>query len=302
MNQDSQEKNTMDSLMAAWMKSASDFWMSGPKMWPGSSDASPGGLGSTQGLGDRSQGGWPAAFKLWNALFSSLSTPEAMETFFKGASVSPEIFMKMSRTGMEGYAAFYQQWLKKTGNLAQPEKAYHFENLDENVFYAWKELYEKEIQPFLNVPQLGLARSYQERVNEALDRFNLYQAEVAGFLRILYVPVEKSLRVMEEKIEELSKEGKLSENFKEYYDMWIKVLEGHYMTLFKSPEYLKALSNTLNANENFKMARHNMMVDILQSLPIPTNKDMDELYKEIYLLKKTVKDMARKMAEQESST
>lgn len=301
MNQDSQDKTAMDSLMAAWMKSATDFWTSAPNMWSFSSDASTAGSGESQGFGNQKRGPWQNAFKIWHSLFSTLGTPDAMEAFFKGAGATPEIFMKISGTGMKGYAAFYQQWLKKVGKLAQPEKAYHFENLDENVFNAWKELYEKEIQPFLNVPQLGLARSYQERVNETLDRFNLYQVQLAGLLRMLYLPLEKSARVMEEKLEEHAREGKLSENFKEYYEMWIKVLEGHYMTLFKSPEYLEAFSNTLSANENFKLAQHNMMADMLQSLPIPTHKEMDDLYKEIYLLKKTVKEMAKKLAQQEAS-
>jgi hypothetical protein len=32
-------------------------------------------------------------------------------------------------------------------------------------------------------------------------------------------------------------------------------------------------------------------------MPIPTNKDMDELYKEIYLLKKKVRELSRKLDE-----
>jgi class III poly(R)-hydroxyalkanoic acid synthase PhaE subunit len=301
MNQDSQEKGNMDSLLAAWMKSATDFWMSGAKMWSPPSEAPKSGSTSVGGFKDRTQESWQNAFKLWQGLLSSMSTPESVEAFLSGASTSPEIAMKIARTAMEGYSAFYQQWLKKMGNLSEPGQAYHFENLDQNTFKAWRELYEKEIRPFLKSPQLGLTRSYQERMNEALDSFNLYQTAVAEFFQMLSLPVEKSLRVMEEKLEELSREGKLSENFKDYYDMWVKVLEGHYMTLFKSPEYLQSLSNTLNAIANFKTARHKMLVDILQFLPIPTNKDMDELYKEIYLLKKTVKEMKKKMAEQETS-
>jgi polyhydroxyalkanoate synthesis regulator phasin len=33
----------------------------------------------------------------------------------------------------------------------------------------------------------------------------------------------------------------------------------------------------------------------LQNLPIPTNKDMDELYKDLYILKKRVKELERKV-------
>jgi hypothetical protein len=45
-----------------------------------------------------------------------------------------------------------------------------------------------------------------------------------------------------------------------------------------------------------------VLVDVLQSLPIPTNREMDELYKEFHALKKTVKEMAKKIKKLESST
>jgi len=35
----------------------------------------------------------------------------------------------------------------------------------------------------------------------------------------------------------------------------------------------------------------------MQSLPIPTNKDMDELSKELYLLKKKVRELEKKLEE-----
>ena len=38
-----------------------------------------------------------------------------------------------------------------------------------------------------------------------------------------------------------------------------------------------------------------MLMDVLQFIPVPTNKEMDELYKEFHVLKKTVKEMAREI-------
>ena len=128
------------------------------------------------------------------------------------------------------------------------------------------------------------------------------QVAVGEFLHHLNAPVEKSLKAMQEKIEEQAKEGKLSENFKDYYNMWIKILEGHYMTLYKTPEYIESMGRALSAVEEYKIARDNVLMDLLQFLPIPTNKEMDELYKEFYVLKKTVKEMAKKLKKLESMT
>ena len=145
-------------------------------------------------------------------------------------------------------------------------------------------------------------RLYQERTNTALDKFNEMQAAVGEFLHHLNGPVERSVKAMQGKLEEQAKEGKLSENFKDYYNTWIKIMEGDYMTLYKTPEYIDSLGRALRAVEEYKIARDNVLTDLLQFLPIPNNKEMDELYKEIHVLKKTVKEMAKKLKKLESTT
>jgi hypothetical protein len=112
-------------------------------------------------------------------------------------------------------------------------------------------------------------------------------------MQILMLPFEKTSKVMQEKIEEQVRERSIPEDPHEYYRMWLKILEGHYMTLFKSPEYTKVLAETMNAYEEFLSARNRILEDAMQSLPIPTNKDLDELYKELYQLKNRIKDLEK---------
>jgi len=108
--------------------------------------------------------------------------------------------------------------------------------------------------------------------------------------------MEKSYKVMQEKLTEMAEAGELPDDSKAYYQMWIKILEGHYMNLFKSPEYVNAMGQTLNALEDYKMTQEKVIEDILGMFPVPTQKDMDELYKEIYLLKKKVKALEKDKA------
>jgi uncharacterized coiled-coil DUF342 family protein len=74
------------------------------------------------------------------------------------------------------------------------------------------------------------------------------------------------------------------------------------MALYKTPEYIESMGRALRAVDEYKAARDNVLVDLLQVLPIPTNKEMDELYKEFHVLKKTVKEMAKKIKKLESTT
>ena len=295
MNQDQQDTASPAFFLGAWMKTATDFWGSMAKAWQPPFETSQKSTSSQDSPRGRPQELWDATMTMWQTMVSSYSTPETMNAAAKGMHELPEIVLKMAKTGWEGYFHLQQQWLEKAGRLGSQTEAYKFEDIDKETFGAWLEIYQKDFGQFLNIPQLGLTRLYQEKINRAADKFNIFQVEAAEFLYLLYLPVEKSLRVMGEKFQELSKEGNLSENFKDYYHMWIKILEGHYMTLLKSPDYTRALSKAINSAEDFIAARQELLTDGLKTLNIPTEKDMDEVYKELYLMKKKVKALEKKV-------
>ena len=50
----------------------------------------------------------------------------------------------------------------------------------------------------------------------------------------------------------------------------------------------------MDALTAFIAARQEVLEDTLKSMPVPTTKDMDELYKEIYLLKKRIRELEKK--------
>jgi polyhydroxyalkanoate synthesis regulator phasin len=69
------------------------------------------------------------------------------------------------------------------------------------------------------------------------------------------------------------------------------------MTLFQSPEYNKALGETMNALEDYLAARSRILQDMLQSLPVPSRKEMEDLCKEVYLLKKKIRSLEKTNSE-----
>ena len=151
----------------------------------------------------------------------------------------------------------------------------------------------------LNIPQVGLSRVYQERALAAVDKYNLFQAALGEFVHQLYLPLEKSYRSLHEEVAQLAEAGQLPEDAKAYYQMWIKHLEGHYMTLYQSPEYTQALGKTLSALNGWAAARREVLADALQALPVVTHREMNELYREIYQLKKQVKGLNKQLKAQD---
>ncbi len=277
---------TYDSLLSNWINSAADFWGSMLQNWPKTSTADD---GQPSGEKSRAQESFEAVFKSWQTLSSVAGDPGAMEAFSNLGRTMPEMLTQVVQASWRSYFAMQQQWLEKAGRIGESTRSFNFENIDKEVFKAWTDIYEKEFQQFFNIPQLGLTRFYQEKIGETLDKYNRFQSQYAEFMHLIFLPIEKSSKVLQEQLSNMAHEGKLPENSNDYYKLYIKILEGHYMSLFKSPEYISSMAKTLGALEDFIVARNSIAQDFLKTMAVPTQDELDELYKDLYHLKKRIK-------------
>lgn len=293
MSETKQDKTGSMSLFEAWMRSSADMLDSSLKIWQSAFPGGEDGESAAEQRRNRAREQWETTLNTWKAAVHAMREPEAVEGLFKGINTMPEILLKMVQPALNGVFHMQQEALKRAMRIGKSTQAYNFENLDQEAFKAWTEIYEKEFRQFLSMPQLGLTREYQERVSVALDKYNVLQGTVAEFLALLLLPVEKSYKVMQEKVAEMADKGKLPDNAKDYYRMWVKTLEGHYMTLYKSPEYTETIGKTIDAVGEFSVAKRKILEDFMQVLPVPTYKEMDELFKEIYRLKKRIRELEK---------
>ena len=295
---DDNKKNRIgpETFLSDWIKISMKFWESTASMW---ADFNTTGRIKPDSKEDdktsRLQRSWESTQKTLKAWSQVVSEPETIEALFEGAGIFPEFFLNIVQTGLNRFVHLQQQWLQRAGKVQESTKSYTFENIDEDMIKAWTMLYETELRKFFNIPQLGLTRFYQEKMIRSVDKFNIFQSNLTEFFRLLSLPMEKSFQILQEKLTELANIGHLPEDSKSYYQMWIKILEGHYMTLFQSSEYTNSLNNTLHSMSEFSEAKKELLQDtLLYMLPVPTQKEMDELYKEIYLLKKRIKELEKR--------
>jgi class III poly(R)-hydroxyalkanoic acid synthase PhaE subunit len=289
MSDDPRSFSGPHNLLSLWIQTASQFWGTMLQSWSGETahDKTASEMDSIKK--SRSQESLEAVLKTWQRLSSVASEPGAMEAFSHLTHTLPDILQKMVRAGWQGWFHLQQQWLERAGRIGQSTQAYSFAQVEEETFKAWTEIYEKEFRQFLHIPQLGLTRFYQEKFYQALDHFNLFQAAFAEYMYLFYLPMDKSFKVLQDEVAKLAEEGKLPDDFDSYYKMWIKILEGHYMNLFKSPEYLKVMEKALDTFEQFVQAKNSITQDVLKAMAVPTQNDIDDLYKEIYELKKEIR-------------
>lgn len=287
MDQNYWESNVLD--WPQWMESLSGFWLSAAKGWQEMSSSMTGGSAVEKYV--------QASFSLWRTLQWPWSGSQG---FGLGQSSQPPFDMIHAITRAMDYGGLSSEiskWFLARGGGGDPG----FEKLQHEALKVWTDFHEKAIQPLLKVPHVGLTRVFQEKISRFTDKFSHYQAAVSEFQMLLSVPMEKSFITMREELDRLREEGELSEDYKVYYGLWIKVLENHYMSLFKSDRYRQSLARLINETAALRLTGNEVLTEFLEFLPIPTNKDMDEVYKELYLLKRQAGETARRMNTIESA-
>ena len=276
-----------------WNKVIQEFWLPLFKPWSGVFQSSEVGDHGQFNQG-RTADSLQATVRMWQAMTGAMGEPLAFEHFQKATEMTPDIALGFAQTCLQSFVSLQGRAGEWIQNRASSLSADEVQELDRVLIKELTETYEKEFSKYLKVPQVGLGRFHQERSLHATDKYNTFQLVLLEFLHMLYLPVERSLKSLQEKMAEMAEAGPLDEKSKTYYNLWIKLLEGEYMELFQQPKFADLMGKTLGALNESTQARQAVIDDVLKQMNIPTNQDLDELSKEIYLLKKRVRALEKK--------
>ena len=290
MTEEDKKNQFNESSIFPWLQMVADMWLNMTRTAPNGSQTA---LSTQSALQNRFTQQLDTNLNLLKSFSKMMKQPETESAAANAINALPEIFLKIAKSGFDAALQIQNHLLEKAGKIGKRTEAYNFENLDQDVFKAFREVYENEIQQYFKIPPLGLTRFYQERFNEMLNEHNIFETTLAEFLSILFLPMEKSFKVFQEKLQQMEEVGYIQTGTKENYAMWLKILEGHYMNLFKSPDYTEALHRTLKHLEHFIIVKNETMQDFLQMFPVVTNKEIDDLYREFHLLKKRVNKLEK---------
>jgi hypothetical protein len=280
------------SLFTSWMSSVTDLWSNMSQPIPPAPET-PGYQQDTQKNPDQGSDFFKTSMDAFQSIASAMGGVDTASSAVPGAGALPEILLKMTQPVFSSMTQMIQQIQHQMGEAGDHLKTFNFSNLDTETFHIWEKLYDKEFRKLLKVPQLGLTREYQEKAALFWDRLNILESAMAEFLHFLYLPFEKSHTSFIEKLAELAKKDDLPKDAKSYYQIWLKILEGHYMTLFQDPEYIASLSKTLSAVAAYEQTKKSLTNDLLHQLSIPSSKDIDGVYRELYDLKKRIKNLEK---------
>ncbi len=163
----------------------------------------------------------------------------------------------------------------------------------QEFFDLWLKTYEETFGKLLKAPAVGPAREKTEKMMQGIPYFaNYYTSWMNTNVKFQSVYAE-ALRKTQEKIAAASPESN-----REFYSIWLETYSDTFKEFLKSGNFAddigKFVSNMMDVEQyNKEMLESNF----LKPMNLPTKSEMDEIYKEIYLLKKKVRELTKQVKE-----
>jgi class III poly(R)-hydroxyalkanoic acid synthase PhaE subunit len=295
-----QQASEMVKLFGAWLETSRQFWQStgvdSGKKNNGHNFAFPF-TATEEEVDDRCKAyrTWETAVNSYLSFVKLIITPQSRQGLFKGFSTYMEAVIEAAGDSLENFTEFQSQLIKSCATVGECVKLSNFNDLNHASFEAFRELYRSEFQKYFNIPKIGLPREFHEQLSSLVDKSYLYYSHLVELIYLFSVPLEKTNRVMQQKIKYMLEKGEFPEDYKEAYTEWIKILEGHYMEMLKSPEYTHVLNDFIGSLAAYKNVRNEVINSSLKDLQIPTNKEMDAVYSDIYQMKKKIRQLANQV-------
>ena len=237
---------------------------------------------------------WEASVNNFSSFMRIMASPENQKDLGETFLTYSEVMAQTAGDALENLTEFQKQMIDSFAKVNEHTKAYNFDDIDHSAFESFRDLYRSEFQKYLNMPKFGLPREFNERLTSLTDSSTLFYSYLAELLFLFSQPFEKTNREMQQKINRMLENGECEclKDTKKTYGDWIKTLEGNFTELLNSNEYTNVLNKTIVSLADCKAVRREVMGVVLKDLQIPTNKEMDEVYRDLYQMKKKIRQLS----------
>ena len=276
-----------------WMETSSKFWENTFKMQTEMVNSLPSMMKMcTDSLSKATQ---PAA--VYNSInkfiLSFFSNPENFENITGASEVLPLLISNVASNLMNAFSEVQSNLISSSTRFGREIKGLNPDDFKVGINTIWREMYQSDFQKIFKIPQLGIARNYQEQINQAMDTGNQAMMAFSEFMALLYIPIEKAGTAVSEQYQKMIDDNEVPEDPKAIYNLWVKALEGYFMEILQSPQYIDAMNTVINTISDHKASKGKLISAMLQQFEIPSNIELDDLYKEIYQLKKRLRSLEK---------
>jgi polyhydroxyalkanoate synthesis regulator phasin len=298
---DSNRGSEVAKLFESWMDTANKFWRDVESS--GGENLKWGDVNLDFGFNDdqrdddkyRTYRSWETSVKNFTTFLKILSAPENQKAMAESSTSFAEALGQAAGDSFENLLEFQSNLIQSLTRASEHTQSYNFDNLDHSAFQSFRDLYTSEWQKYLHIPKVGLSREQHEQFADLVDKSNIFHTYIAELFYLFSLPFEKSNYSIQQKINAMLEQEEVDNDPAKLYNEWIKILEGNFMQLMKSQEYTNLLNGLIRSLAEYKTVKNDVTNIFLKELQIPTNTEMDEVYKELYVTKKKVKELTRRL-------
>lgn len=151
------------------------------------------------------------------------------------------------------------------------------------------------MSPMVTLMSPGKDREQMIAINELGNTMVAFQIREAQFRYMLYTTGLKAMETLAENVATKIQNGEEYKDFNTFYNEWINVNDTVFGELFQSEEYSKFQADFTNVTMTVKKGVEKQMEKMLESVPVITRTEMDDLYKTVYEMNKHIKALERKI-------
>ena len=165
------------------------------------------------------------------------------------------------------------------------------------IFHSMFNAFDNTVGRVFHVPPVGKDREKFELILRCFDDLSVYAAKNTEYQHAIYITGLGAMDKVVEKLAQKITSGEEVKQFDEFFDVWIDTSEQSYYKLFQTEEFAKLQGELLDSALTVKAHFFKVMEMYFTDLPLALRSEMDDLYKTVYDLKKTVKKLEKQLIE-----
>jgi class III poly(R)-hydroxyalkanoic acid synthase PhaE subunit len=172
-----------------------------------------------------------------------------------------------------------------------------FESTQE-FFDFWLKTYQSTFGRLVEMPALGPAREkFEKQIKGFSDFVNLSTAWMESNTDLQIVFMEAMHKVREKTAAEMT--GDINpEQYKDFYKIWMETYSETFHEFLKSGHFANDLGKFMSRFMEFQKYNREMLEEnYMKPMNLPTKTEIDEINKELYSLRKTVKELSSQVKE-----
>lgn len=172
-------------------------------------------------------------------------------------------------------------------------------DLTQEFFDMWQKTYDATYGRVFNIPSIGPMREKQEKLIKNFYSFvNFYTALTKFNIDSQNAFFEATQKTHQRTIEKMKDANTDPDKYKDFYTVWIQTSSEIFKELLKSEKFVSDTGKLMSAFIEFQKDNRQIIEEnYLKLVNIPTRTEIDDMNRELYSLKRTVKELNKRIEE-----